>query len=96
MLEQSVGRGGGSCLKPELPLQVALQAILYISRLQEPLAYLSLTRAEFTPVLPHSAPQLLQGRWVAGNLRNGLESFSRLTGRENCVPSSVSGLHVLC
>jgi len=28
MVEESMGRGGGSCLKPELPLQAALQAIL--------------------------------------------------------------------
>lgn len=93
MLEQSVGRGGGSCFKPELPLQAALQAILCISTSGSPephQGWLSSCPAHT------SAPQLLQGRWVAGNLQNGLESFGRLTGRENCVPSSVSGLHVLC
>lgn len=62
MLEESVGRGGGSCLKPKLPLQAALQAILYISRLQEPLAYLSLPGLGLLLSYPHLCSTATAGK----------------------------------
>lgn len=53
MVEDSVGSVGGSCLKPKLPSQASLQAVLYISSVSQ----LHSGRVGLVPVLPSTVAQ---------------------------------------